>query len=203
MKAWGLSAGGLACLLTLTACASGGPDPLEDYEQVIPSTLLAAPGPVPGSEPSEAVERGRYLVALLGCGSCHSNGALVGRPVEGQLLAGSDVGIAYSNPLVERYPGVVFPANLTPDPETGIGQWTVAQLATMIRSGIDNHSTQTLPVMPWPAYAGITPDDAEAIGAYLLSLPPVRHQVPGNVRPGQRSAAPFVHFGVYRSREDL
>jgi hypothetical protein len=71
----------------------------------------------------------------------------------------------------------------------------------MIQTGVDNHSGQSLPVMPWPAYANITREDATAIAQYLLSLPAVEHRVPVNVRPGQRASSPFVHFGVYRSRQ--
>ena len=55
--------------------------------------------------------------------------------------------------------------------------------------------------MPWPSYANIHAEDATAIAAYLKSLPPVRHQVPANVQRGQRSTAPFIHFGVYQSKE--
>jgi hypothetical protein len=146
------------------------------------------------------VERGRYLVGLLGCGSCHTDGALVGTPDMAHLLAGSNTGIAYSNPLAVRDPGIVYPANITPDIETGIGSWSVDEIVAMIVGGVDKHSGQTLPVMPWPSYANIVREDAEAMAAYLLSLPPVRHRVPENVRPGRRATAPFVHFGVYQSR---
>ncbi len=69
----------------------------------------------------------------------------------------------------------------------------------MIRVGTVDHSARSLPVMPWPAYASITREDALSIAAYLKSLAPVRHQVPRNVSPGQRTDAPFVHFGVYQA----
>lgn len=192
----------LALACCLAACASApSQNPLEDFEQLEPATTLQAPPAEAGAEFSaEQVQRGRYLVGLLGCGSCHTNGALVGEPVAGQLLAGSDVGIAYSNPLAVANPGVVYPANITPDMETGIGAWSTAQIVAMLRTGMNDHSSQTLPVMPWPAYANILDEDAFAIAAYLKSLAPVRHRVPLNVRPGTPAPAPFVHFGVYRSR---
>ena len=53
--------------------------------------------------------------------------------------------------------------------------------------------------MPWPAYAQLSDEDINAIVAYLRSLPPVRHQVPANVPPGNEASAPYVHFGVYQS----
>src|SRR5690606_31698829 len=124
------------------------------------------------------VAQGRYLVGLLGCGNCHTNGALRGAPVASQALAGSDIGIAWTNPQVEREPGIVYPANLTPDMETGIGNWTLNDLIAMLRAGLERHSGQPRPVLPWPAYDNLQPNDANAIAAYLLSLAPVRHQVP-------------------------
>jgi len=146
------------------------------------------------------VEKGKYLTGLLGCGSCHTNGALVGMPRQDQLLAGSSTGIAWSNPMQESNPGIVYPSNLTPDMETGIGSWSIAQIVNMVQAGIDNHGSRTLPVMPWPSYANINDEDANSIAMYLKSLPPVRHQVPQNVSPGRKAVAPFVHFGVYQSR---
>ena len=118
-----------------------------------------------------------------------------------RLLAGSDVGIATSDPLAERHPGVVYPANLTPDQETGIGDWTLQQIVTMLQSGSDNHGSRSLPVMPFVTYSRLLPEDTTAIAMYLKSLPAVQHRVPANVRPGQRATAPFVHFGIYRSRQ--
>lgn len=191
---------GLITLLTLTACSTAH-NPLEDYEQLNPATRLEAPAANVGAKFSaETVERGRYLVGLLGCGSCHTNGALIGTPNMSQLLAGSDTGIAYTNPMAVKNPGVVYPANITPDIETGIGGWSVAEVVAMIQTGVDKHSGQTLAVMPWPSYANIHAEDAQAIAAYLLSLPPVRHQVPANVKPGQATRAGYIHFGVYQSK---
>ena len=80
------------------------------------------------------------------------------------------------------------------------GTWTMNQLVEMIRVGTRDHSARSLPVMPWPAFSGVTNEDAFAIAAYLKSLPPVRNQVPVNVTPGQRARAPFIHFGIYQSR---
>ena len=191
----------LPFLVVLSACSSTD-NPLDDYEQLTPATQLDAPvASATANFSPEEVERGRYLVGLLGCSSCHTNGALVGTPNMTQLLAGSDTGIAWTNPLAERNPGVVYPANLTPDMETGIGTWSVGEIVAMIQTGVDKHSGQTLPVMPWPSYANIHAEDATAIAAYLLSLPPVSHRVPANARPGQRAPSPFVHFGVYQSRQ--
>ena len=144
--------------------------------------------------------RGKYLVELLGCGSCHTDGALVGLPDEGKRLAGSHIGIAYSDPLRQPNPGIVYPSNLTPDKNTGLGTWSDEEIMRMITSGMDKHGRRKLPIMPWPAYTRLTDEDARAIIAYLHSLTPVENKVPDNVRPGTRATQPFVYFGVYRKR---
>jgi hypothetical protein len=189
-------------LFTLTACASETAyNPLVDYEQLDPATIFATPEPLPSANYSpEQLGRGQYMVGLLGCGSCHTDGALVGEPNASRLLAGSSTGIAYSSPFIDDNPGIVYPANITPDLETGLGSWTMERLVTMVRVGTTEHSASTLPVMPWPAYSSITYEDALSIAAYLKSLAPVRHQVPANVSRGQPATAPFIHFGVYQSR---
>ncbi|MBL4819640.1 MAG: cytochrome C [Gammaproteobacteria bacterium] len=187
-------------ILALSSCTNYY-NPLDDYDQLEPSTILAAPPAAETDYPAEQVSRGKYLVGLLGCGSCHTDGALVGAPVPGRALAGSYTGIAYSNPMAQSRPGVLYPSNLTPDNATGIGTRSLPDLVRMIRLGVNEHGSQTIPVMPWPAYANIEPDDAQAIAVYLKSLPPVNHKVLANITPGQRSTAPFVHFGVYQSKQ--
>jgi mono/diheme cytochrome c family protein len=176
-------------------------NPLQEYEQVTPAAGLDSPAAAESAYPEERIEQGRYLVSLLGCGSCHTDGALIGEPDAGRLLAGSRVGIAWSNPLEVRNPGIVYPANLTPDRETGIGDWTVPQIVARLQSGIDEHGGRRLPVMPRLTYAQLRPEDATAIAMYLKSLSPVKHKVPAEVRPGESARTPYMHFGVYRSRQ--
>ena len=192
-----------AAALAMVGCAASDspPNPLEGYEQVNPSTAQAPPEAVTSDYPADRVEHGQYMVSMLGCGNCHTDGALVGKPDTSRLLAGSGTGIARSDPMTNHHPGVLYPSNITPDRETGIGSWSLEKIETMLRSGVNAHGQRTIPVMPWPLYAQLNPEDATAIAMYLKSLPPVEHRVPGNVNPGQRAKAPFVHFGVYRSSE--
>jgi hypothetical protein len=198
----------LIASLSVVGCAveSGSEsdyNPLEDYDEVDATTILDVPGPVPGSyapENLEQVERGQYLVELLGCGACHTDGALEGVPDFNKSLAGSSIGIAFMNPLGTDRPGVVYPPNITPDVETGIGGWSDLQIQRAIQAGLGRHSGRRIAVMPWQGYAKITADDARAIVAFLRSIKPVRHEVPEPVQPGQVAEYPFVYFGVYRSR---
>lgn len=157
--------------------------------------------PLPGVESDEGlVRQGRYLVGLLGCASCHTDGALVGEPNPALTLAGSTIGIAYTNPMINEFPGAVYPPNLTPDAETGLGKWSIAQIVGMLRTGRNRHGSQTMPIMPWTSYAQLSDADAMAIATYLKSLEPVVHPVPMRVLPGNKANTPLVHVGLYRSR---
>jgi mono/diheme cytochrome c family protein len=186
----------------LAACSGATINPLDEYDEVFPATVTEQPEAEQGySYPEEEVSRGYYLVSLLRCGACHTDGSLIGEPNPAHLLAGSSVGIAYTNPLEDKNPGVVFPPNLTPDDRTGLGKWTQQQVADMIRTGTDRHGSRKLSLMPYSAYSSISAEDALAIAAYLGSLKPVRHEVPENVRKGTKTDRTFVHFGIYRSKQ--
>ena len=190
----------LACPMGCTTSMQQSPG---DFEQLTPVTIMDAPAPDPSrvtAVDTGQAARGKYLVELLGCGSCHTDGALVGLPEQDRRLAGSHIGIAYWDPLRQQNPGVVYPSNLTPDEDTGLGSWSDAQILMMITSGIDKHGRRKLPIMPWPAYTKLADEDARAIIAYLRSLTPVANKVPENVRPGVKATQPYVYFGVYRKR---
>ena len=190
----------------MVACASDAesqnqlPD---EYEEVDATTILDAPSPTPGTFAPEnlyQVQRGEYLVELLGCGACHTDGALEGVPDFDKALAGSSIGIAYSNPMKVKKPGVLYPPNITPDEETGIGAWSDIQINRAIRAGLGQHAGRRLAVMPWQGYTKLTNEDIDSIVAYLRSIPPIRHKVPDEVTPGQDAEYPFIYFGVYRNR---
>lgn len=192
----------LALLLLASCTTSTYYDPLIDYEQVEASTIIDAPTPVEiAPENRGSVTRGEYLVELLGCGACHTDGALIGEPNMNRPLAGSGISIAYTNPLQNRFPGFVYPPNITPDDDTGIGKWSDEQIADAIRAGLGRHGDRRILVMPWQGYATISNDDAYAIVGYLRNIEPVSYRVPDDVPAGTMAGYPFVHFGVYRSRD--
>lgn len=190
--------------LLFFACASESPrDPLEDYVERHPSTILDAPT-VDAKNVAPAnrakVRRGEYMIELLGCGSCHTNGALVGDPDLDTPLSGSDIGIAFTTPLAYRFPGVVYPPNITPDYDTGIGGWSDEQIIAAIRAGASRHGARPAMVMPWQAYSIISDEDAEGMVHYLRSIEPVKHRVPDNVPQGEKAAQPYIHFGIYEKK---
>lgn len=176
---------------------------LDEYREVQNATVLSAPeagASRVSPESRETAARGKYLVELLGCGACHTDGALVGEPDTSRALAGSTIGIAFSNPLGDARPGIVYAPNLTPDAETGIGDWSDAAIAAAIRAGQGRHGSRRIAVMPWQSYAKLTAADTAAIVAYLRTIEPIRHQVPTEVPPGRRANTRFVYFGVYERR---
>jgi hypothetical protein len=79
---------------------------------------------------------------------------------------------------------VSFTANLTPDPETGLGKWTADTFIQAIRSGRhEGQGRPILPPMPYPQYRQATDEDLRAVFAYLQTLTPVRNQVPQPIDP--------------------
>ncbi len=126
------------------------------------------------------VERGKYLVTLGGCTDCHTPGSFFGKPDMTKYLGGSDVGFAIPGL------GVFVGRNLTPDKETGLGSWTRAQIVTALTKGKRPDGRILAPIMPWRAFSKLTKADATAIAAYLQSLPPVKHAVPGPFGPTQK-----------------
>jgi hypothetical protein len=95
--------------------------------------------------------------------------------------------------------GVFYPPNLTPDAETGLGKWSDAEIITAFTTGMRPDGRQLAPMMPWMSYAHINADDASALVAYLRSLPPVKHKVPGPFAASDKPAAPYFTV-IARSR---
>jgi len=125
----------------------------------------------PGQSP-DPVQRGKYLVHAGMCGLCHT-------PVDpaGIYLANTHY-LAGGMKVEAGAHGIFFTRNLTPDPETGLGTWTVAQIATAIRTGHTPQRRLNYWGMPWMVLGSLTLEDALAIAGYLKTLPAVRNQVP-------------------------
>jgi mono/diheme cytochrome c family protein len=138
-----------------------------------------------GSAQQSQAERGKYLVTLGSCTDCHTPGYFFGKPDMARYLGGSEVG--FEIPGL----GVFHGPNLTPDNETGIGNWTVAQIVTAIQAGKRPDGRELAPIMPWRAFANMTKDDATAIAVFLKSIPSVKNKVPGPFGPNDK-ATQFV-----------
>jgi mono/diheme cytochrome c family protein len=150
--------------------------PMKIFAGLVAAALLTIP--VAASAETQ-VERGKYLVIVGGCSDCHTPGHFLGHPDMTKYLGGSDVGFAIPGA------GVFVGRNLTPDKETGLGDWSIGEIVTAITAGKRPDGRVLAPIMPWPALAQLTKSDAEAIAAYLKSLPPVSNEVPGPFGPGE------------------
>jgi len=133
----------------------------------------------------DAVTRGAYLARIMDCGGCHTPGAFTGQPNPAMALAGADVGFAVPGL------GVFYPPNLTPDPETGLGKWSEAEIVTAVRTGMRPDGRE-LVVMPWRSYAALTDEDAGALAAYLKSMAPVANHVPSPIGANEKAPHPYL-----------
>ena len=140
---------------------------------------LLAMGTTTISNAQTLVERGKYLASFGGCMDCHTPGYFFGKPEMQRYLGGSEVG--FEIPGL----GVFYGPNLTPDKETGLGNWTDEQIVAAMQKGVRPDGRVLAPIMPWRALANLTKEDAGAIVAYLRSLPPVRNKVPGPFGPSE------------------
>ena len=129
--------------------------------------------PIVAPSLSDKLEYGRYLVnSRLLCFSCHSADFSTNNDLHPEKSAGY---LAGGNGMPDLGGKVVHTANLTPEPETGIGLWTVDQFRRALKDGIrpDNRPLR-YPMVP---YRPLADEQADAIFAYLRSVPPVRNKV--------------------------
>ena len=154
-------------------------------KNIVAAASLAALAIAAPASAETPVERGAYLAHIMDCGGCHHTGAFTPQPNLETPLAGSDIG--FEMPGM----GVFYPPNLTPDKETGLGTWSDAEIIAAFTTGMRPDGRQLAPMMPWMSYAHITADDASALVAYLRSLKPAKHQVPGPFSATDKPTAPY------------
>ena len=121
---------------------------------------------------SDKAARGAYLVnSVMGCTDCHTPiDPATGAPQLDKYLAGRQ---PYEGPW-----GIVYGGNITPDDTTGIGTWTDEEVKRAITTGVGKDGRRLI-LMPWFAYAAMTPEDADAVVFYLKNvLAAVNNEVP-------------------------
>ena len=126
------------------------------------------------------VERGKYIATIGGCLDCHTPGYFLGKPDMARYLGGSDVGFKVGGL------GIFVGPNLTPDKDTGLGNWSDEQIAKALTTGERPDGRILAPIMPWRALEDLTKPDLAALIAYLRSLPPVKNKVPGPFGPNEQ-----------------
>lgn len=109
------------------------------------------------------VQRGHYVAVAGNCASCHTREG-------GESMAG---GVAFETPF-----GTIYSTNITPDTKTGIGTWTREQFLRTLREGVTPNGEHLYPAFPYTAFTKITAEDADALFAYLRTIPPVSAQEP-------------------------
>jgi mono/diheme cytochrome c family protein len=116
----------------------------------------------------DRIERGRYLAVLGDCAGCHT--APGGAPFAG--------GLALQTPF-----GTLVAPNITPDPDTGIGNMTNDDFLATLHEGRGHNGKRLYPAMPYPAYTKMTDDDVLAMRAYFATIAPVKNHVVSNQLP--------------------
>lgn len=143
------------------------------------------------------IERGKYLVEIMGCTDCHAPKkmtpqgpipdpelGLSGHPAKvpmGKIVKTQDWVLFHPMNTIAVGPwGATFSANLTPDP-TGIGNWSQEQFIIAMTEGKSKGirtARPLLPPMPWQNYVHMKKEDLVAVFAYLKSCKPVNNTVP-------------------------
>lgn len=111
------------------------------------------------------VERGQYLATAADCTACHTVDS-------GKAFAG---GVPIPTPF-----GKIISPNITPDPETGIGNWTDEEFYRAMHEGVGRNGENLYPAFPYDSFTKLSRDDVLAIKAYLFTLPPVRQDNPAS-----------------------
>lgn len=160
---------GLLLITALSGCivrpdgptdfAGGTRVALADYRESDPT------GAPPGVAGADRAARGEYLARAADCIGCHTTP--FGKPFAG--------GRAFTLPV-----GTLYSTNITPDKETGIGEWTDDEFVHAMHEGIGRNGKRLYPAFPYTAYTLLAREDVLSIKAYLFSLKPVRHVPPDN-----------------------
>ena len=166
----------VAYLRTLAPVANAVPDSEIDF----PINLIIRTEPKDMTfgkrpDPSDTVAFGRYMATAAGCADCHT-----------KLVDGRVVGEPFAGGMESYFPptGLFRTANITPDKETGIGNWTreafidrfkSMDLETVMDMKVEPGEANT--IMPWWEFSGMKRADLGAIYDYLMTLEPIRSEV--------------------------
>ena len=156
------------------AFAQGGAVKLADYNGANPTGVPAE------LSHADLVKRGEYLAHAADCFACHT---------------AQSGGAAYAGGFAFNLPGMgtIYSTNITPDKETGIGNYTDQQFLDAVHKGIRADGAWLYPAMSYTSYTYMTDADALAIKAYLFSLPAVHAPARAD-----KMAWPFNHRSLMK-----
>jgi mono/diheme cytochrome c family protein len=127
------------------------------------------------------IENGKLFYTVGGCHSCHKPTA---EGADAELPSG---GTALKTPI-----GTLYPPNITPDKDTGIGNWTDIQFVNAMQRGLAPDGSHLIPGFPYTSYAKMRVEDVLDLRAYLMSLTPVRAEN----KPNDVVAEPLIRRGI-------
>lgn len=133
-----------------------------------PAPIALLREPIPDGPNADLLRRGRYLTIAGDCVSCHTRAG--GHPFAG--------GLGLRTPF-----GVIYSPNITGDRGTGIGGWTADQFFHALHDGIAPGGKHLYPALPYPHFTILSRADADAILAYLKTVPAERYDQPANRLP--------------------
>lgn len=143
------------------------------------SVDAAVAKPLSDEQMQALIPKGRELALAGDCFGCHST-------PEGPMAAG---GVAIPTPF-----GTLYSTNITPDPTHGIGKYTRADFHRVIRDGIAPDKGNLYPGMPYVFTHITTPDDIDALYAYMMSIPPIAKANPENTGAFMLPVRAFMNF---------
>jgi mono/diheme cytochrome c family protein len=126
--------------------------PLTEYR----AFLTGAPPDFLSTNP---IERGKYLAQAADCQACHTTEG--GKPFAGGRAFKTQFGTLYS-------------PNITPDPSSGIGEWTDAEFLNAVHNGVSRNGQNLYPAFPYASYTYLVDEDVLAIRRYLATVPAVK-----------------------------
>ncbi len=121
--------------------------------------------PNPGAFSEEQINRGEVLAGLGNCETCHTT-------APNKPLAG---GRAMPTPF-----GTLYSTNITPDPKTGIGQWSEEAFARAMREGVTQSGSHLFPAFPYTHFTKLSDDDTSDLYAYIMSQSAIQAEPPEN-----------------------
>lgn len=159
-------------------------------------TLVAQIAGAQAQTQTTLVQRGDYLVnTIMSCGNCHTPRGPGGVMVMEKQLSG---GLRFDEPVFD-----VTASNITPDKETGIGNWSDADIKKLMTTGFRPDGVQVAPIMPFAFYKTMLPRDLDAVVAYLKSIPAVKNQVAAPVYKVAVKATPYPDAQKHMSEAEM
>ena len=147
-------------------------NPVPESTYHIPQQAMPpAPG-LPAPPETDQVAYGGYIAnALAHCFECHTTAGPDGVPDFANAMGAGGFEIQLAPGMVVRT------ANITPDPETGLGNWSDEEIKKAMTEGVRPDGGKLAPPMPYPFFKNMTEADLDAVVAYLRTIPPIRNEV--------------------------